>query len=329
MSNQENYNAFFAPDTEVKQTETTTKNNEFKPSADSGKNGIYQAIVRFVPWHEDPKFGSIKEKWVSYLIDPITDKGKYVDCPSSVGKPSVLQDMYWKLKKSENVLEQEKAKIFSRKHSFASVVQIIKDENNPENEGKLLVWRYGVKIYDKIMAELKPMIGDKHDPFHVFDGKAFAVVVTKVSGYNNYDQSKFVDKKIPLMVPNTEGKLTPITPKDDMEKVFGWVKENSPELNKYDFKEWDTEMYDYVNHVIQAVTGKSIQGDKYANLETKKPQGNVSNLESSEIDIEDINIEENDSMTSDLPEINLEDDNLDMGAGLDIGSDLDDILKNS
>ncbi len=329
MSNQENYNAFFSPNTEVKESETKKVSNEFKPNADSGKNGIYQAIVRFVPWHEDPKYGSIKEKWFSYLIDPVTERGKYVDCPSSVGKPSILQDMYWKLKKSENVLDQEKAKIFSRKHSFASIIQVIKDENNPENEGKLLVWRYGVKIHDKLMAELKPVIGDKHDPFDIFNGKAFAVIVTKVSGFNNYDQSKFVDKKIPLMVPDANGKMKPITPKDDLQKAFDWVRENSPDLNNYDYKEWDQETHDYVNHVIQAVTGKVVQSSYEGVVNTEKSQTASDNpIVSEDISVEtDISIDNN--IGDNLPELDLNLDGNDSPNGLDLSGDLDDILNNS
>lgn len=337
MSNQENYNAFFSPDTKVPEKEKSNSSlNEFKPSADSGKNGIYQAVVRFVPWYKDPQSGSIKEKWISYLVDPVTEKGKYVDCPSSVGKPSILQDMYWKLKKSDNVLDQEKAKIFSRKHSFASIIQVIKDDNNPENEGKLLVWRYGVKIYDKIMAELKPMIGEKHDPFDVFNGKAFAVVVTKVSGYNNYDQTKFIDKRIPLMVPFGEGgKFRPITQNDDMAKVFEWVKEASPDLDKYNFKEWDQETYDYVNHVIQAVTGQSVNTQGYSKVQEKvEAQKEEPAITSTDIKVDDIQIGDDSGNTSDigdLPDLNLdlEPDKGGDGLGLDISSDLDDILNNS
>ena len=180
----ENFDALFNPQVEVKD-QTSKNNDEYSPSADKGTGGVYKSIIRFIPWWKDPTHGSIQDKWVAWIEDPLTQKGRAIDCPSSIGKPSILQDMYWKLKKSDNVAMQKKADIFSRRHTFASLVQIIKDQNNPELEGKIMIYRYGVKIYDKINAELKPMIGEKHDPFDIINGKPFALVITKVSGYNN------------------------------------------------------------------------------------------------------------------------------------------------
>ena len=269
MSDQENYNAFFSPDVEVNEA-PTTQTNEYSPSAAKGKNNLYQSIIRFIPWWENPKHGSIQEKWVSYLIDPVTNRGRYVDCPSSVGKPSPLQDIFWKLRKSESVQEQKLSETFSRRHSYSSLIQVIRDENNPELEGRILVWRYGVKIWEKINAELKPVIGEKHDPFDILQGKAFALVIAKVSGYNNYDQSKFVDKKIPLCLPGKDAQdkptLVPITETADKQEVFNWVKENSPDLGIYAYREWDQDTFDYVNHVINAVTGQGTNTQKYDNV---------------------------------------------------------------
>jgi hypothetical protein len=334
MSEQENYNAFFAPDTEVKE-QKSYQSAEYSPSAAKGKNNVYQSIVRFIPWWKNPKHGSIQEKWVSYLVDPVTNRGKYVDCPSSVGKDSPLQSIYWKLKKSESVQEQKLADTFSRRHSYASLVQVIKDDNNPELEGKILVWRYGVKIWEKINAELKPVIGEKHDPFDIINGKAFALVITKVSGYNNYDQSKFVDKKIPLCIPNSEGQLIPVA-KDgklvkDQSEVFDWVKEASPDLDVYSYKEWDKETYDYVNHVITAVTGQSISGKGYEKVVNRNSDNSSqgSGISSSEISVEDVNldIDGSDSGSSDIemPDLNLGEAPSVEG----IGGDLDDIINNT
>jgi hypothetical protein len=316
----------FAPSVEVS-TPQTKISEEWQPSAAKGKNNVYQAIVRFIPWYQDPKRGSIKDKWSCWLTDPITQKGKMIDCPSSVGKPSPLQDMYWKLKKSDNVVLQGKADIFSRKHAYASLIQVIKDDNNKDLEGKILIWKYGVKIWDKINAELNPVIGDKDDPFDIINGKAFAVVVTKVSGFNNYDQSKFVDKRIPLCIPNDEGKLIPINAKSDKKEVFDWVKENSPELNKFDYKEWDQDTHDYVNSVIVAVTGQASVPTRMANVVNSQkatPTGKPATPAQSGISSTDISIDDLDDMgTSDFPDLDLPSIE-DLGSSL---GDLDDLYK--
>jgi hypothetical protein len=331
MSNYD-LNSLFHPNVEM--GDTSQKNlSEYNPSADKGQSGIYKSIVRFVTWWQDPQH-SINEKWVCWLVDPVTSKGRFIDCPSSVGKPSILQDMFFKLRKSESVQEQKKSEIFSRRHSFAAVIQVIKDDQNKELEGKLLVWKFGKKVYEKIEAEKKPVIGEPHEPFDLLDGKAFAIVVTKVSGFNNYDQSKFIDKKIPLLIPNKDGKLVPINDKTPRESVFNFLKESSPDLSKYSYKEWDQEINDYVNQVIVAVTGQ-VPSTGYAgvrndmNKPAQKPAPAVppksgSGITATELSIDDLNSPGEHSMNAldlELPDLNTSND-------FGLGGDLDEALGN-
>ena len=331
MSEQENYNAFFNPNVEVNEQKSGPV-NEYNPSAAKGKNNVYQAVIRFIPWWENPTHGSIQEKWVSYLIDPVTNRGRYVDCPTSVGKKSPLSDIYWKLKKSESVQEQKLADTFSRRHSYASLIQVIKDENAPELEGKILVYRYGVKIWEKINAELKPLVGEKHDPFEIFTGKAFALIITKQSGFNNYDQSKFLDKKIPLCIPKeADGKvvLKPVTPETDKQFIFDWVKENSPDLSKYAYQEWDNDTFEYVNHIISSVTGQGTATQKYegvVNRQQPVASAPSAGITSEEISVEDIDLGGDSDMGDlNIPDIDLGSDDVISG----IEGDLSDIIGNT
>ena len=62
----------------------------FKPDSKSGKEGVYKAVVRFLPWHQDVK-KSVMKKWSCWLTDPATNESKMVDCPSTVGQKSVLR----------------------------------------------------------------------------------------------------------------------------------------------------------------------------------------------------------------------------------------------
>lgn len=305
---------------------TKGASDDYQVSADKGKNGIYQSVIRFVPWWSNPN-NSIQEKWVSWLVDPVTQKGRFVDCPSSVGKPSLLQDMFWKLKKSESIQEQKKAEIFSRRHNFSTLVQIIKDEQQPELEGKIMVYRFGKKLWEKINAELKPIIGEPHNPFDLLNGKAFALVVTKVSGFNNYDQSKFIDKVIPLCLINEAGKLDPINAKTDKALVFNYLKEKSPDLTKFGYKDWDSETYDYVNGVITAVTGQAPKSNNMSDINNAiRSTGQMSQatkgsgITSSEISLTDLDMPSGalEMPTIDLPE---------MPSIGGIGGNIDDILK--
>lgn len=244
----ENLNDLFnlSADDLVAKNESKSGGDTWKPTADKGKEGVYSAVVRFIAWHENPK-KSIMKKWTCWLVDPLTDKGRYVDCPSSVGQKSALQDIYWKLKKSDSVAEQKLADKFSRRQSFAALVQIIKDDNAPDTVGKLFVWNFGVKIYNKIQEQMQPEFGTPHIPFDLFEGKPFHVKITKVAGYNNYDNCRFLDNPHPITIDGVKMSKTP----EDMQTILTYLKENSPNLAVYDYQEWDEDTTAYVNDVIQ------------------------------------------------------------------------------
>jgi len=331
--NNNNYdlNSLFHPNVEMS-SKATGNAAEYNPSADKGQNGVYKSIIRFVTFWEDPQHSYV-DKWVCWLEDPVTQRGRMVDCPSSVGKPSPLQDMFFKLRKSESVQEQKKAEIFSRKHQYAAIIQVIKDDNYKEGEGKLLIYRFGKKIFEKYEAEKKPVIGEPHEPFDLLDGKAFALVITKVAGFNNYDQSRFLDKKIPLLIPTEEGKFIPINEKTPRETVFGFLKENSPDLNNYKFKEWDQETHDYVNHVITTVTGqtpssgyadvRNSEGQKAAGKSSEKTSS--SGITTSELSLDDLDTDES---IGDLPDLNLPDIDTNRSNESGLPGDLDDAIAN-
>jgi len=243
----ENLNDLFNLQVEDLAEQKVAKSDDlFKPTAEKGKEGVYSALVKFIPWHENPK-KSVMSKWSCWLEDPLTNKGRYIDCPSTVGKKSVLQDMYWKLKKSNSVAEQKIAQVFSRRRVFASIVQIISDKNAPENEGKLMIWKYGVKVHNKIQEQMQPEYGQPHIPYDLFDGKLFHLKITKVSGFNNYDNSKFLDERKSIMI---DGKDNWSKTPEDMEVIISYLKENSPNLSSYDYREWDADTIGHVNTVI-------------------------------------------------------------------------------
>jgi hypothetical protein len=245
-------------------TEEKKQSTYFKPDANAGREGVYKAVVRFLPWHKDPK-KSIMKKWSCWLTNPTNEESKMVDCPSTIGKKSVLQDMYWKLKKSDSVADQKLSENFSRRQRFASLVQIIKDDNAPENVGKIMVWPYGVKIFNKIQAEMKPEFGKPHIPFDLFEGKPFLVHITKVAGYNNYDNCRFLDEKLPVSIGGQTMEKTP----EHMEKIKSFL-EQSPDLSTYDYQEWDQNIEDFVNEVIRNTVpgGRTVASVERSNRES-------------------------------------------------------------
>jgi hypothetical protein len=332
QTNLNDFDALFNPTIEVGSAPTSKE--EYSPSAEKGQNKVYKSVIRFVTWWESPS-KSVSEKWVSFLIDPVTQKGRYIDCPSSIGKPSPLQDIYWKLKKSESVQKQKLADVFSRRHNYTALVQVIKDDHNPDAVGKILAWKFGKKVWEKIEAEQKPIVGEAHNPFNLLTGKLFALVITEVAGFNNYDQSKFLDKVIPLCIPDESGKLIPINTSTPKEVVFNFLKENSPDLKKYGYKEWDQETVDYVNQVIVAVTGQASGLTNFSGVlnninQTSQPAELASaplkpvntGITTSEINIDAL--DEVSNISTELPPLDLPELNENLGIG--IAGDLTDAL---
>ena len=81
-----------------------------------------------------------------------------------------------------------------RKLTYISNVYVVKDPANPENEGKVFLYKYGKKIFDKLMAAMQPEFEDESpiDPFDLWQGANFKLKAKNVAGYRNYDSSEFV-----------------------------------------------------------------------------------------------------------------------------------------
>ena len=90
-----------------------------------------------------------------------------------------------------------------RQLNYYSNIYVIKDPSNPENEGKVFLFRYGKKIFDKIndLANPTALPGEetppKIDAFNLWTGATFRLRIRRVDGYANFDTSSF-DPPAPL-----------------------------------------------------------------------------------------------------------------------------------
>jgi hypothetical protein len=182
-----------------------------------------------------------------YLNDPVSGNGFAVDCPSTVGKKSILKDLFWKLKNSHSAADQELAKSFSRKEDFYSLVQIVQDKNNPDLEGKIMIFKFGKKINEMIEAQLQPEYGDACNPYDLFEGREFAISVRKVGEWNNYDLCSFVGERTPIKIEGSQMKKN----QEDMNKILEYLKTGPRNLSSFDYKDWDDEVNDKVMAVIR------------------------------------------------------------------------------
>lgn len=232
----------------VTKTKTTeSKESEFyKPYPESGKDGVYKSLIRFLPNVSEPSKSKIHKYYV-YLTDPASGDSFSVDCPSTVGKKSILKDIFWKLKNSHSAADQELAKSFSRKEDYYSLVQIVQDKNNPELEGKIMIFKFGKKLNDMLEAQLKPEYGEPCNPFDLFSGKLFSVHSRKVGEWNNYDLCSFVGDKCAIEIDGRKMEKTP----GDMKTITEYLEGGPKNLTSFDYKDWDDALTERVMGVIK------------------------------------------------------------------------------
>ena len=231
----------------TKTKNTESKESEFyKPYPESGKDGVYKSLIRFLPNVAEPSKSKIHKYYV-YLTDPASGDSFSVDCPSTVGKKSILKDIFWKLKNSHSAADQELAKSFSRKEDYYSLVQIVQDKNNPELEGKIMIFKFGKKLNDMLEAQLKPEYGEPCNPFDLFSGKLFSVHSRKVGEWNNYDLCSFVGDKCAIEIDGRKMEKTP----GDMKTITEYLEGGPKNLTSFDYKDWDDALTERVMGVIK------------------------------------------------------------------------------
>ena len=89
--------------------------------------------------------------------------------------------------------DKEIARKQKSKLQYYSNIYVVQDSANPENEGKVMFYRYGKKIFDKLMETMQPAFEDEKaiNPFDLWEGANFKLKIRKVDGYWNYDKSEF------------------------------------------------------------------------------------------------------------------------------------------
>ena len=255
-----NYASLFNMTNSVQEPQSVRNSDEYKVSFKDGKSGVYQSIIRFVPWYANPE-RCLVQKTVSWVKNPITQQAMYVDDPRSVGQPSPVIDMFFKLRNTNDARFQEFGKNhLSSKPQYAGLVQIIQDEQHPELVGQIKVLKFGKKIWDKLYAEEHPAVGQGIVPFHPIYGRYFLIKCVGQSGFNNFDQSCFFDMKgangqtLPMGIwyinPAT-GQYETVTESTDQQAVFNYLQTASPDLAKYEYQPWTAEQEKFVNDVLQ------------------------------------------------------------------------------
>ena len=168
--------------------ESSSDDNYWKPEVDKAGNGY--AIIRFLPAPagEDVPFVRIWDHGFQ------GDGGWYIEKSlTTLNQADPVGEYNSKLWNSGVESDKEIARKQKRRLSYHSNIYVVKDTANPSNEGKVFLYKYGKKIFDKVNEAMHPQFpGEKAvNPFDLWEGANFILKIRNVEGYRNYDKSEF------------------------------------------------------------------------------------------------------------------------------------------
>jgi len=176
---------------EVEKMNNTGGNTDdriWKLDVDKGGNGY--AVIRFLPAPENEDLPFVK--LYSHAFQG--PGGWYIENSlTTLGQKDPVSEYNSLLWNNGTDLGKETARKQKRKLTYISNVYVVKDPTNPENEGKVFLYKFGKKIFDKLTAAMQPEFEDEEaiDPFDFWQGANFKLKAKNVAGYRNYDSSEF------------------------------------------------------------------------------------------------------------------------------------------
>ena len=215
----------------------------WKPELDKSGNGF--AVIRFLPAPDKEEI-----PWAKLYTHAFQGPGGWYieNSLTTVGGKDPVSDYNRELWNSGNESDIDVVRKQKRKLSYYSNIYVVKDPTNPANEGKVFLFKYGKKIFDKIMEAMQPEFDDETpiNPFDFWQGANFKLKIVKKDGFWNYDKSEF-DSVAPLLddddaleaIWKKEYSLAAVTAADqfksyeDLERRLKYVLGKKPALSRY------------------------------------------------------------------------------------------------
>ena len=165
--------------------------------AELDKSGVGSAVIRFLPSPDGEELPWVK--LYSHAFQGVG--GWYIENSlTTTGGKDPVSDHNRQLWNSGNDADKDTVRKQKRKLSYYSNIYVVKDPLHPENEGRVFLFKYGKKIFDKILEAMQPEFDDETpiNPFCFWQGANFKLKIVKKDGFWNYDKSEF-DKVAPLL----------------------------------------------------------------------------------------------------------------------------------
>ena len=175
---------------EVEKMSTKTGGDDrlWKPEMDKTGNGY--AVIRFLPAPDSEDLPFVK--LYSHAFQG--PGGWYIENSlTTLGQKDPVSEYNSMLWNNGTDAGKDAARKQKRKLTYISNIYVVKDPANPQNEGRVMLYKYGKKIFDKLTAAMQPEFEDEEaiDPFDFWQGANFKLKAKNVAGYRNYDSSEF------------------------------------------------------------------------------------------------------------------------------------------
>lgn len=172
--------------------ESSQKNGDdriWKPTVDQAGNGY--AVIRFLPAPKGEDMPWVRI-WDHGFQGP-TGKWYIEKSLTTLSQQDPISEMNSELWNNGTEAGKEQARKQKRRLSYYSNILVVKDPSNPSNEGKVFLYKFGKKIFDKISDQMQPQFEDETpvNPFDFWEGCNFKLKIRNVEGYRNYDKSEF------------------------------------------------------------------------------------------------------------------------------------------
>jgi hypothetical protein len=198
----------------------------WKPTVDKAGNGY--AVLRFLPAGEGEDL-----PWVRYWDHGF--KGPtglwYIENSlTSIGQPDPVGELNSRLWNSGIESDKERARAQKRRLHYVTNVLVVSDPSAPQNEGQVMIYKFGKKIFDKLMDMMNPSFQDETpvNPFDMWEGADFKLKIRNVDGYRNYDKSEFASPSALMDGDDTK-----------LESVYGKLHSLSEFTDPKNYKSYD------------------------------------------------------------------------------------------
>jgi len=204
----------------------------WKPTRDKAGNGF--AVIRFLPAPQGEEMPFVR-LWDHGFQGP-TGLWYIENSLTTLSQDDPVSEFNSKLWNSGVESDKEQARKQKRRLKYTANIYVVKDSGNPENEGKVFLYQFGKKIFDKLNDLMNPTFEDEDpvNPFDLWEGANFRLKIRQFEGYPNYDKSEF-DPAQPLSDDDAE-----------LERIWGEqhsLEEIVSEKNFKSYAELKTKLY--------------------------------------------------------------------------------------